>query len=134
MNEIERAIAYFEDAVRESDEIIEECSPALQTELTEQKQHFTTALVALREQSDEECDSRACAIANERDCLREEILEIKAEQEKGCEYCNDTDYISEGQQKIETAQWDEYEDGFIVIRQHINFCPMCGKKLEEHNE
>ena len=88
----------------------------------------------LHEQSDEECDSCACEIANERDCLREEILEIKTEQEKGCEYCNNTDYISEGKQKIETTQWDEYEDGFIVIRQHINFCPMCGKRLEEHNE
>ena len=58
----------------------------------------------------------------------------EAEQEKGCEYCNNTDYIFESQQKIETTQWDEYEDGFIVIRQHIKFCPMCGKKLEAHDD
>ena len=54
----------------------------------------------------------------------------KQEREIGCEHCNNTDYIFESQQKIETTQWDEYEDGFIVIRQHINFCPMCGKRLE----
>lgn len=46
--EIQAAIAYFEDAVKESDEIIDECSLALQAELTEQKQHFVIALNALR--------------------------------------------------------------------------------------
>ena len=61
MSEFERAITYFEDAVRESDEIIKDCSPTLQAELNEQKQHFITGLEALREQ---------------------------AEREKGCEYCN----------------------------------------------
>lgn len=30
MDELNQAIAYFEDAIRESDEIISECSPALQ--------------------------------------------------------------------------------------------------------
>lgn len=44
MNKYEQAIAYFEDAVRESDEIIADCSPALQVELTEQKSHFVVAL------------------------------------------------------------------------------------------
>lgn len=34
MGEVEKAIAYFEDAVRESDEIIDECSPMLREELT----------------------------------------------------------------------------------------------------
>lgn len=46
--EVNAAIAYFEDAVRESDKIIADCSPALQAELTEQKQHFVVALEALR--------------------------------------------------------------------------------------
>lgn len=48
MDKYQEAIAYFEDAVRESDEIIAECSPALQSELTEQKQHFVVALETLR--------------------------------------------------------------------------------------
>lgn len=48
MNEIEAAIAYFKDAVRETDEIIADCSPDLQAELTEQKRHFVVALDALR--------------------------------------------------------------------------------------
>ena len=61
-------------------------------------------------------------------------LREKQKRDKGCEYCNNTDYIFESQQKIETPQWDEYEDGFIVIRQHINFCPMCGKQLEDKHE
>lgn len=42
------AIAYFDDAVRESDEIIAECSPALQKELSEQKAHFELALEVMR--------------------------------------------------------------------------------------
>lgn len=49
MNETEKAIAYFEDAVRESDEIIADCSPNLQADLTEQKQHFVVALVIMRQ-------------------------------------------------------------------------------------
>jgi hypothetical protein len=61
MNDIEKAIAYFEDAIRESDEIIAECSEELQKELTEQKGHFVVALEAMRE---------------------------KQEREKGCELCN----------------------------------------------
>lgn len=51
--EIQAAIAYFEDAVRESDEIIDECTPALQAELTEQKQHFVVALNALHRATSE---------------------------------------------------------------------------------
>lgn len=48
MSELKKAIAYFEDAVRESDEIIADCSPALQAELTEQKGHFVLALEIMR--------------------------------------------------------------------------------------
>lgn len=48
MSEIEKAIEYFEDAVRESDEIIADCSEALQAELTEQKQHSVVALEVMR--------------------------------------------------------------------------------------
>jgi hypothetical protein len=47
---IHEAIAYFEDAIRESDEIIAECSEALQKELTEQKGHFEVALEAMKKQ------------------------------------------------------------------------------------
>lgn len=54
MNEIKNAIAYFEDAVRESDEIIADCSPDLQAELTTQKEHFVVALNALQAQLDRE--------------------------------------------------------------------------------
>ena len=64
MNEIKRAIAYFEDAIRESDEIIADCSPALQVELTEQKEYFIVGVEALREQ---------------------------AERSRGCEYCRGWD-------------------------------------------
>jgi|GEM_PF-3916992 hypothetical protein len=68
MSEIEKAIAYFEDAVKESDEIIGDCSEALQAELTEQKQHFAVALDTLRE---------------------------KAEREKGCEFVVNGDMFGE---------------------------------------
>ncbi len=61
MNEIKRAIAYFEDSIRASDEIIADCSPALQAELDEQKECFIVGVEALRSE---------------------------AERSKGCEYCN----------------------------------------------
>jgi rubrerythrin len=48
MKKLEQAIAYFEDAIRESDEIIAECSEALQKELTEQKGHFEVALEVMK--------------------------------------------------------------------------------------
>lgn len=44
----EHTIKYFEDAIRESDEDITDCTPELQEQLAEQKRHFETALVALR--------------------------------------------------------------------------------------
>ncbi len=47
MNKYEQAIAYFEDAIKESDEIIADCSPDLQAELAEQKDYFVVALDAL---------------------------------------------------------------------------------------
>jgi hypothetical protein len=50
--EVMNAIAYFEDAVKESDEIINDCSLELQKELTEQKEHFIVALEALREKAE----------------------------------------------------------------------------------
>ena len=64
MNEIEKAKEYFEDAVRETDEIIEDCSKALQEELLNQKTHFVTAL---------------------------KVLQEKAESDKGCEHCRGWD-------------------------------------------
>ena len=48
MTKLEQAIAYFEDAIRESDEIIAECSEKLQKELIEQKKHFEVALDAMK--------------------------------------------------------------------------------------
>lgn len=52
MSKIEQAIAYFEDAVRESDEIIADCSPELQAALIEQKEHFVVGHAALRAQAE----------------------------------------------------------------------------------
>lgn len=45
--EIAAAIAYFEDAIQESDGIISECSPAFRAGLTEQRRHFVVALEAM---------------------------------------------------------------------------------------
>lgn len=47
MDKYKQAIAYFEDAIKESDEIIADCSPDLQAELTKQKGHFVVALETL---------------------------------------------------------------------------------------
>lgn len=52
MTEIKKAIEYLDDACKESDEIISECSAQLQKELLEQKAHFVIALQALREKAE----------------------------------------------------------------------------------
>jgi len=49
MNEMKKAIEYFENAIRETDEVIEECSQRMKDELFDQKEHFTVGLAALRE-------------------------------------------------------------------------------------
>ena len=55
-----------------------------------------------------------------------EALHEQAEREKGCEYCNSrfaiaTHHITESGMKAGTNKT-------------ANFCPMCGKRLEEHHE
>lgn len=50
LGKYEQAFAYFEDAIKESDEIIADYSPDLQAELTEQKGHFEVALAVLEKQ------------------------------------------------------------------------------------
>ncbi len=49
-NRVKEAIAYFEDAIRETDEIITDCSPLLQSQLIEQKEHFVVAIAAMNAQ------------------------------------------------------------------------------------
>lgn len=55
MSKIKAAIAYFEDAIRESDEIIADCSPGLQAELIGRKKHFEVALEMLKRPACGEC-------------------------------------------------------------------------------
>lgn len=50
MKGIEEAIKYFKDAIKESEEIMAECSEKLQKQLTEQKGHFEVALAAMKKQ------------------------------------------------------------------------------------
>lgn len=52
MTDVERAVAYFEEACTESDEILKECSEKLKSELLEQKAHFVVALQALHEKAE----------------------------------------------------------------------------------
>jgi len=69
MKKLEQAIAYFEDAIRESDEIIAECSEALQKELTEQKGHFEVALEAMKRQKQQENEQLLARVARVREAL-----------------------------------------------------------------
>ena len=32
---------------------------------------------------------------------------------------------------IETSEWDEYDDGFVHLKEYITHCPWCGRELEE---
>jgi hypothetical protein len=60
-------------------------------------------------------------------------LREQAERSKGCDYCLSTwpDRAADGFSDI----WhkNKLSVGYGVYRE-IKFCPMCGKRLEEHNE
>ena len=43
-----KAIAYFEKVIRDTDQVLPHCSEALRAELLEQRGHYELALVALR--------------------------------------------------------------------------------------
>lgn len=51
MNDIERAIKYMAEAIKETDEDFSECSGRLKEELAEQRQDFETAIQALQEKA-----------------------------------------------------------------------------------
>ena len=111
MTKLKKAIAYFEDAIRESDEIIAERSEALQKELMEQKKHSEIALKIMK----------------------------KWNGEGDCKYCkNPSEYLAICQ-NYETRIFigisgeylqifDEDYPGFCDNHK-INFCPICGRKL-----
>jgi hypothetical protein len=116
MSDIKLAIEYFEDAVRESDEIIDDCSDALKTELTKQKGHFSVALDALRAQQERE-------------------------NSKPCEYCamcrkvaasDKPDGLLGMLNKIEFPfiSVKVISEGIKVKGIEPEFCPMCGRPLE----
>lgn len=44
INEIAKAIAFFESAIQDSDKIRDDCSPELAAELAEQKNHLVVAV------------------------------------------------------------------------------------------
>jgi hypothetical protein len=48
MDEYDQAIAWLENAIRETDETLPGCSEDLKAQLIEQRSIFTTALIALR--------------------------------------------------------------------------------------
>jgi hypothetical protein len=111
MKKLEQAIAYFEDTIKESDEIIAECSEKLQKELTKQKKHFEVALKIMK----------------------------KWNGEGECKYCKNPSKYLAICQNYETRVFvgisgeylqifDEDYPGFCDNHK-INFCPICGRKL-----
>jgi len=111
MKKLEQAIAYFEDAIKESDEIIAECSEKLQKGLTEQKGHFETALKVMK----------------------------KWNGEGDCKYCKNPSAYLAICQNYETRIFISVSGSYLQIfdedypgfcdNHKINFCPMCGRKL-----
>ena len=66
----------------------------------------------------------------------------KREREKGCEYCcgavplalgktNDYGIAIQYPNKLNAYGYDVHGTGSNGITARINFCPMCGRKLEE---
>ena len=125
LTKIKKAIAYFEDAIRESDEIISdiedairesdeiisECTEALQKELIEQKGYFETALKVMK----------------------------KWNGEGKCRYCRTPSKYLAICQNYETRIFVAVSGEYLQIfdsdytgfcdNHKINFCPMCGRKL-----
>jgi len=62
---LEQAITYFKDVIRESDEIIAECSEKLQKELIEQKKYFEVALEAMKEKQERKDGCAECVEVEE---------------------------------------------------------------------
>ena len=59
-----------------------------------------------------------------------------------CKYCNcdsneccifvdplDNNYYLD----IETSEWDDYDDDFVHLKEYIDYCPWCGRKLKEED-
>lgn len=61
-----------------------------------------------------------------------------------CEYCSSDSPFQEifiepltheWYLEVETSTWDEYGDDFVCERVYgINYCPYCGRKLEEESD
>ena len=114
----EEAISYLENAICELDAGIKVYSGTIKEEFIEQRKCFAIALSALREQ---------------------------AERDKGCEYC--AGYEAEFMLPViemseNTANSLDIDGNFAYIHCHcgrhtvgkINYCPMCGKRLEAQHE
>lgn len=59
-----------------------------------------------------------------------------------CRYCDENSYECEVfyderndnyYLDIETSEWDEYYDEIVHIQLDINYCPYCGRKLDEED-
>ncbi len=119
MSKYADAIRYFEEAIQESDEIITECSPLLQKELTEQKEYFINALSALHKQSELESEN-------------EMILEILSHA-AGCPYDFYTKKFYDGKDDPNLPAWYFTVcngDRFTCKRDSERIC-QCWKRIVE---
>lgn len=100
----EEAILYLENALCELDAGIKVYRGTVKEEFIEQRECFTTSLSALREQ---------------------------AERDKGCEICNGKLPCDNGCDGF--CDICNVPDVYRTIHKtgHYNYCPMCGKSLEE---
>lgn len=55
-----------------------------------------------------------------------------------CRYCDynsddcvifDEPLTNEYYLDIETYEWDDYDDGYVYMKEYISYCPYCGRKL-----
>ena len=60
-----------------------------------------------------------------------------------CKYCDydstDCEIFQDSENKRwyinhQTTSWDDYYDDWIYDHIYINYCPWCGRKLEEKND
>lgn len=84
----EKAIKWMEEAVQETTECFEQCSPTLQEELIKQKEVFELALTALRSMQEagepfhiDRSKWKPCEFATERRCFTSTLI-----AQSFCEY------------------------------------------------
>lgn len=140
---IEEAVKWMEEAIQKTTECFEECSPALQKELIEQKEVFELALTALRSMPEagepltvkklrevphgKVKDGTLQNIANRANEIASPPAHIDRSKWEGCVDCRIKCRTCVVRGKEKCARCEKYSE---YVPEN-NFCSNCGRPLTE---